>query len=301
MIEKIKKKWLVIGGVVFFGIILWSSWPRNKEEGNTIKTVKIEEQRNDPYLPVELSQPKKVNWMKSNENDGTKTKELNIQRQGIDDQREKEIKNILGMTTENGYVDKENNVISWTKEISSKNQIPGTGKWNLEEDKKKLTDLVEKINGKTEIVWTKTTYQKILYPRWIESVESEAQSVMISGDYVIQGVRASTYFGDSISGIFNRRGELLKIYINLAPEVIKSDKEIKIISTDEASRSPMNIYGIVDRGGAEEINEVNVNKAELINVFDNKRNLLKAYYQLSGNSWVENKSVKITMLVKAEK
>lgn len=300
MIEKIKKKWLVIGGVVFFGIILWSSWPRNKKEDNTIKTVKIEEQRNDPYLPVELSQPKKVNWIKSSEKDGTKIKELNIQRQGIDDQREKEIKNILGMTTENGYVDKENNVISWTKEISSKNQIPETGKWNLEEDKKKLADLVEKINGKAEIVWTKTTYQKILYPRWIESVESEAQSVMISGDYVIQGVRASTYFGDSISGIFNRRGELLKIYINLAPEVIKSDKEIKIISTDEASRSPMNIYGIVDKGGAEEINEVNVNKAELINVFDNKRNLMKAYYQLSGNSWVENKSVKIMMLVKAE-
>jgi len=299
IIKMIKKYWWVIGiGII---LLLFLIWPRKKKE--EILERPIITVRSDLSLPVELPRIESVSWTIKENIELPKILKMKIQRQEINEDREGRIKRRLGINDKNGFVDKVNNIIEYSKEIESINQLKVDRDWEIAVFKDKFTLLIEEINeiNGLEIVWTEIKHQKILFPRWIEATEEDSQVVEIMGDYVFNGIRLSTFFGEAIKGIFDRRGNLLKLTLSLRPNFIPSDEFRELINIDEASQSPISMYGVFDNQGIEKINKVNITEAEIINVFDNERNLLKPYYWLEGNTFFGNKPVKIKLLLKAER
>ena len=296
----IKKYWWIIGGGIIILMVLW--WPKKQTTNIPVETKPIATIRTDPYLPVELPRAETINWLFSENINLPEIFKNRIKKQVISTEREGKIMKLLGINENNGYVDRENNIIGYSEEIKGIDQLPTDGSWKIEELKNKLKDIVEEINEKEEmeIKWTSVKYQKILYPRWIESIEAEAQSVEIRGNYIFDGQEMTTYFGESIRGIFNKKGKLLKINLSLIPEILKEEEIVQLINIDKVSQSPTNIYGIVDNAGIESVEKINITQAKIVTVYDNKRSIIKPYYWLEGNTYYENKSVNLSLLVKAE-
>lgn len=301
MILMNKKYFGIVGAVLI--LLLWWLWPKKETVENKIEEIPTTTIRQDLYLPTELPRIKSVNWATKTEIELPKIIKMSIQRQEVDEERENKIIKSLGINENNGFVDKINNIIEYTEEIKSVEQLKQTGNWNIEKYKEKLKAEVEELNEirGIEIEWTEVIYQKVFFPRWVETSEKEAQSVEIRGDYLINGVRTSTYFGEAIRGTFNRNGELIKLYLSLRPIFIPSEEFEELINVEEASQSPIGMYGVVENGGIEKIDKVNITEAEIVEIYDNKRNLLKPYYWLEGNTYSENKPVVIKLLLKAEK
>lgn len=297
----IKKYWWVAGaGLILLFVLIW---PKNQD--NTQKTDKtaVTVVKEDQYLPEDLPRAKSIDWQGLANIELPKLKMMKVKKQQIGTDREAKIKNILGINEKNGYIDKENNVVSFTEEIKSIEQLPKNGKWNIENLKDKLKKITEEVNGMNnlEIEWTGTRYQQILFPRWIDSSDEEAQSVEISGDYVIQGLRMTTYYGESIVGVFNREGKLIKFTLSLKPAIIAGEGEEELINVDELAKSPFNIFGIVHNAGVENIFKVNIAQANIVEIYSNKKNIVRPYYWLEGNTLTDEKPVKISMIVRADK
>jgi len=298
----IKKYWWIIGG----GIILLLTlllWPKSQKKTLVEKPALITIIRDDQYLPVDLPKTKSVNWLVSENIELPKIQKIKIKRQVVEAEREIKIKELLGINSSNGYVDKENNIVGFTEGIESPEQLPTEGTWEIEGLKNKLKKITEDINGKggLEIEWTNVGYKKILYPRWIESTEKEARGVEIRGDYVIDSTRVTTYHGESIVGIFNKEGKLVKITLSLIPEIVFEEGVEQLININEASKSPIDIYRVVDNAGIEAIDKINVTQAKIVLIYDNKRNIIKPYYWLDGNTYTGKVPVKVSLIVKAEK
>lgn len=297
----IKKYWWVVAlGVVLLLVLFW---PNSKKVEEKIVENPVIVSQKDLYLPLELPKIQSVNWVAIDNIELPEMNKFKIQKQIIDEEKEIKIKEMLGINNENGYVDKENGVVGYTEEIKSLDQIPQKGIWDVDVLKNKLKKMTENINGVNdlEIVWTGTKYQKILYPRWIESTENEAQSVEIRGDYIVNDLRMTTYYGESIKGTFNREGKLLKLVLSLRPEILASEGEEKLINIDEASKSPISMYGVIDNAGIEEIGKVNITQVEIVWVYSNRINIIKPYYWLGGNTYSENRPTKISLLLRAGK
>lgn len=295
----IKKYWWVIGiGIVLLLVLFW---PRNQKiEKDNPEPVKA---REDLNLPVDLPKVKSVNWGTINNINLPKISRILVQKQIIDDAKEIKIKSILGIEGTNGFVDKNNNIVEYTEEIKGLDQLPQTGEWDIEILRDKLRKIVETINSASdlEIKWTDVKYQKILYPRWIDSTENESQSVQISGDYVVDGIRMTTYYGESIRGTFNREGRLIKMNLTLKPIVLSKEGNLELINIDEVNKSSIGMYGVVKNAGIELIDEVNITQVEIVEVYDNKKNIINPYYWLEGNTYSNSQPFRISLLLKAEK
>lgn len=276
-------------------------WPKNKK--TEIQEVSLPIIRQDLEIPAELPRPTSVSWLIKENIELPKIIKMKIKKQEIEIDRENRIKKILEIKEENGFVDKINNIVEYGKNVDQKYILDTNEAWKIVELKEKLKTLVEEINETKgiEIEWTEINYKKLLYPRWVESTEKESQSVEISGDYVINGIRMSTYYGEGIKAIFDRKGNLLKLTLSLRPNFIPSEEYEELINIDEASQSPVFMYGVFDNQGIEKINKVNITEAKIVEIYDNKRNLLKPYFLIKGNTFAENKPVNIRLLLKANK
>lgn len=276
-------------------------WPKNKDE--VVEELPITITRQDLEMPIELSRAGSVSWLIGENIELPKIIKMYIKKQEIDIERENKIKEILKMNENNGLIDKTNNVIEYNKEIEQKDKLSNSEDWNITILKEKLKTLVEEINEikGIEIEWTEIRYQKILYPRWIEAKENEALSVEIKGDYVVNGIKMSTYYGEAIRGVYDRKGNLLKLTLSLRPNFIPSEEFEELININEAKESPIEMYGVYNNPGIEKIEKVNITEAKIGEIYDNKRNLLTPYYWLEGNTYSENKAIKIKLLLKAEK
>ena len=295
-----KKSWWILGiGIVFLMFLIW---PKDKKE-EIYEQIPAPIVRQDLEMPVELPRVTRVNWLIKENIELPKIIKLSIKKQNIDIERENRIKNLLGINKENGFVDGVNNIIEYVKEVTPRDKLNTSEEWNLTEIKNNFKNMVEEINEirGIEIEWTGVSYQTLLYPRWIKATEIEAQSVEIRGDYVINGIRITTYYGEGIKGVFDRKGNLLKLTLSLRPNFIPTEEYEELVNIDEASQSPIQMYGVFDNQGIEKINEVNITNAEIVEIYDNKRNFLKPYYWLEGNTYSENKPVKIKLLLKAVK
>jgi len=297
-----KKSWWIIGiGIVF---LIFLMWPRDKKEEvpEIIPTPTVWQ---DLEMPIELPKVNKVNWLIKENIELPKIVKMSIKKQDIDVDRENRIKKILGINGENGFIDKINNIIEYVKEITpkDKDKLDRNEEWNLAEIKDNFKNIIEEINEikGIEIEWTEVNYQTLLYPRWIKATEKEAQSVEIKGDYIVNGIRISTFYGEGIKGVFDRKGNLLKLTLSLRPNFIPKEDYEELANIDEVSRRPVQMYGVFDNQGIEKINEVNITEAEIVEIYDNKRNLIKPYYWLEGNTFFENKPTKIRLLLKANK
>jgi len=294
MMKIIKEYWWAVGLGI---ILLLLFWPKKTTEKQ------VTNKQEDQSLPIELPKIQSVNWLVVNNIELPKINKLKIQKQIVDAERETKINELLGIKNGNGYIDKINNVVGYTEDITSPQQLPMENKWDIDVLKNKLKKITEEVNGISDldILWTRIKYQKILYPRWMESTQDEAQSVEIRGDYIINNVRTTTYFGESIKGTFNREGHLLNLVISLRPEILPNEGKEELININEANKSPINFYGAVDNAGIEKIGQVNITQAEIVQVYSNKDNFIKPYYLLSGNTYSENKPEKVLLLLKAEK
>lgn len=277
-------------------------WPKDKKE-EIYEEIPVPIIRQDLEMPVELPRAASVNWLIRENIELPKIIKLSIKKQNINIERENKIKKLLGINEENGFVDGVNNIIEYVKEVTPRDKLNTSEEWNLTEIKNNFKNMVEEINEirGIEIEWTGVDYKKLLYPRWIEAKESEAQSVEIRGDYVINGIRITTYYGEGIKGVFDRKGNLLKLSLSLRPNFIPQEEDEELVNIDEASQSPIQMYGVFNNQGIEKISEVNITEAEIVEVYDNKRNFLRPYYWLEGNTYSENKPVKIKLLLKAVK
>jgi hypothetical protein len=295
-----KKSWWILGiGIVFLMFLIW---PKDKKE-EIYEEIPVPIIRQDLEMPVELPRAASVNWLIRENIELPKIIKLSIKKQNINIERENKIKKLLGINEENGFVDGVNNIIEYVKEVTPRDKLNTSEEWNLTEIKNNFKNMVEEINEirGIEIEWTGVDYKKLLYPRWIEAKESEAQSVEIRGDYVINGIRITTYYGEGIKGVFDRKGNLLKLSLSLRPNFIPQEEDEELVNIDEASQSPIQMYGVFNNQGIEKISEVNITEAEIVEVYDNKRNFLRPYYWLEGNTYSENKPVKIKLLLKAVK
>lgn len=295
-----KKSWWILGiGIVFLMFLIW---PKDKKE-EIYEEIPVPIIRQDLEMPVELPRAASVNWLIRENTELPKIIKLSIKKQNINIERENKIKKLLGINEENGFVDGVNNIIEYVKEVTPRDKLNTSEEWNLTEIKNNFKNMVEEINEirGIEIEWTGVDYKKLLYPRWIEAKESEAQSVEIRGDYVINGIRITTYYGEGIKGVFDRKGNLLKLSLSLRPNFIPQEEDEELVNIDEASQSPIQMYGVFNNQGIEKISEVNITEAEIVEVYDNKRNFLRPYYWLEGNTYSENKPVKIKLLLKAVK
>lgn len=301
MYTKIMKKywWLLGIGII---LLIFLIWPKNKKK-IIIEQIPTPTIREDLEMPVELPKVISINWLIKENIELPEIVKLSIKKQTIDVDRENRIKKLLGINEENGFVDKENNIIEYVKEVTPRDKLNISDEWNLTTIKSDFKNIIEEINGfkGIEIEWTENVYQKLLYPRWLKTTEKEAQSVEIKGDYIINGIRISTYYGEAIKGVFDRKGNLLKLTLSLRPNFIPSNESEELINIDEASQSPLSMYGVFDNQGIEKINKVNITEAKIVEIFDNKRNLLTPYYWLEGNTYSENKPIKIKLLLKAVK
>ncbi len=277
-------------------------WPKDKKE-EIYEEIPVPIIRQDLEMPVELPRAASVNWLIRENIELPKIIKLSIKKQNINIERENKIKKLLGINEENGFVDGVNNIIEYVKEVTPRDKLNTSEEWNLTEIKNNFKNMVEEINEirGIEIEWTGVDYKKLLYPRWIEAKKSEAQSVEIRGDYVINGIRITTYYGEGIKGVFDRKGNLLKLSLSLRPNFIPQEEDEELVNIDEASQSPIQMYGVFNNQGIEKISEVNITEAEIVEVYDNKRNFLRPYYWLEGNTYSENKPVKIKLLLKAVK
>lgn len=294
-----KKRWWIIGvGIIF---VIFLMWPKNKK--TEVAEMSLPIIRQDLEMPIELPKLTSVNWLIKENIELPKIIKMKIKKQEIEIDRENRIKKILGIKEGNGFVDGINNIVEYYKETEKRDGLSMVESWNITALKEKLRIMVEDINEirGIEIEWTGINYKKLLYPRWIEATEKESQSIEISGDYVINGIRISTYYGEGIKAIFDRKGNLLKLALSLRPNLIPSEEYEELINIDEASQSPVSMYGVFDNQGIEKINKVNITEAKIVEIYDNKRNLFKPYYWLEGNTFIENKPIKIRLLLKAIK
>lgn len=302
-IKQMTKKiwWIVVIGVGIILVIILM-WPKNNKK-EVVEEIPVSVVRQDLEMPIELPRLTSVSWLIKEKIELPKIIKMEIKKQKIDVNRENRIKELLGIKDRDGFVDGINNIIEYVKEVTPRDKLDTSEAWNILDLKEKLTNLVEEINEikGIEIEWTEVSYKKLLYPRWIEATEKESQSVEVSGDYVINGIRISTYYGEGIKAIFDRKGNLLKLTLSLRPNFIPSEEYEELINIDEASQSPVSMYGVFDNQGIEKINKVNITEAKIVEIYDNKRNLLKPYYWLEGNTFFENKPIKIRLLLKAEK
>lgn len=305
-----KYKWIIFG-ILLLGLLFWSIWSKNRGQPSNVPTVP----RVVPTLGVDNSQTnfpetlKKigiVNWNPEiKQNYPNEIKKITIKRKMVDEKREAEIKKYFGINEQNGYVLKNQNYVQYTNMPKNIDKVPVTTNWETGELKNKLRKVASDLNNEIslEVEWTNTSYRKYNQPYMIETTQNEAQFLEISGDYIVEGIRLTTFHGESIKAFFDGQGNLVKIMIYLKPEVKITDNYWQIMILEEAIKSPINNYRAGVNDLYDEIGKVNLTQVQLVQIYDNIEESINPYFLLEGNTFSprEEKPVNIPVLLKANK
>jgi len=304
-----KNKWVIVG-ILLIGLFFWLVWPKNngeptnKSEIPVIPTLGVD--NSQTIFPETLKKIETVVWSPEIKQDyPEELKKIIIKRKIINEKREGEIIRYFGINKQNGYIVKEQNYIQYTNMPANLDKVPVTTNWNIGELKNKLRKIASDINNEItlQVEWTNTSYRKYDQPYMIETIQNEAQFLEISGDYLVEGIRLTTFHGEAIKAYFDGQGNLLKISIYLKPEIIKSDDYWQIMTLEESIKSPINNYRAGVNDLYDEINKVNLTQAELVQIYDNEKESIAPYFLLQGNTFSakENKPVNVPVLLKADK
>lgn len=305
----VKKYWWIFLIILFLGIFLVLTKPRKKERVGIIPPTATPLpglEKIDEIYPETLRQVGGVNW--SPEIKDAFPRELRkmmIKKKIINEQREKEIISYLGISPQNGYIQKDFNYIQLTNMPENIASLPVGSSWDIQERQNKVRKIIGDLNQEKdiEINWAKPVYRKYAQPYMIETLQDQAQFLEISGDYVLNGKKLTTFHGESFSAFFDARGNLLKLSVYLKPEIIEGNGVWSILSLEEAKKSPAKNYRAGVNDLFEDINKVNVTQTELVIIFDNTKETIAPYFLLEGNtvSQYEQKPVNITVLLGAER
>ncbi len=302
----IKKYWWIFLIILFSGIFLTLTKPKKKEESVKTTTLISDFRKVDEIYPETLRQVGGVNWNPEIKDAFPREiKKVTIRKKIIDEEREKEIINYLGISPQNGYVQKDFNYVQFTNMPENVASLPVAITWDINGNQNKVRKIIGDLNQEKdiEINWAKPVYRKYTQPYMTETLQDQAQFLEISGDYVLNGRKLTTFHGESFNAYFDDRGNLLKLSVYLKPEIIEKDELWSILSLEEAKRSPARNYRAGVNDLFEDINKVNVTQTELVVIFDNTRESIAPFFLLEGNtiSQHEQKPVNITVLLGAEK
>ena len=306
-----KKNKLIIIGIIFLALFFWLIWSKNSNRSTNIPTTPrvaptlgIENSQTD--FPETLKKIGEINWsLELKQNYPNELKKITVKRKIIDDKREGEIIKYFGINGQNGYIVKEQNYIQFTNMPSNLEKVPVTTNWEIGELKNKLRKIASDLNNEIglEVEWTSTSYRKYNQPYMVEATQNEAQFLEISGDYIVDKTRFTTFHGESIRAFFDGQGNLLKISIYLKPEVKITDSYWQIMTLEEAKNSPINRYRAGPNDLYDEIDKVNLTQIQLVQIFDNKTEKAEPYFLLDGNTFSnrDQKPVNLPVLLKANK
>lgn len=301
----------IILGAVFLGLFFWLVWPKNNSQPVNIPTVPgvvptLGVENSQTTFPETLKKIETVNWNSEIKQDyPEKLKKITVNREIINEIREGEIIKYFGINKQNGYIVKEQNYVQYTDMPSNLDKIPVTTNWEIGELKNKLRKIASDLNNEIglEIEWTNTSYRKYNQPYMIETIQNEAQFLEISGDYLVEGMRLTTFHGESIKAFFDGQGNLLKISIYLKPEIKITDSYWQIMSLEEAKNSSINKYRAGVNDLYDQIGKVNLTQIQLVQIYNNETESVEPYFLLEGNTFStrEQKPVNLPVLLKALK
>jgi len=305
-----KYKWIILG-ILFLGLFFLLILPKNSGQPANVPTVPIivptlGVNNNQANFPETLKKIGAVNWSSEiKQNYPEELKKITVKRKTIDEKREVEIIKYFGINEQNGYVLKDQNYIQYTNMPSNLDKVPVSTNWKIGELKNKLRKIASDLNNEIglEVEWTNTSYRKYNQPYLVETTQNEAQFLEISGDYVDEGIRLTTFHGESIKAFFDGQGNLLKISIYLKPDVKTTDNYWQIMTLEEAIKSPINSYRAGVNDLYNEIGKVNLTQVQLVQIYDNMEESINPYFLLEGNTFSprEEKPVNLSVLLGAEK
>lgn len=281
----------------------------------------IKKEWSDQFLPTELKRVGKINWniptesekeineveVKQPENEVDKVASL-LAIKGIKiTDVSKDQGNLIFYYRGNsdGFWNRQLGMVQVKENILSKQQIESEGKLNSSE----IMALVEKnlaaIDDK-KIRWVGVSYKKRIAPRTVTTTEDDADLVELKGDWVMDDRRIVSYFGNSIKVTTTRGGKIIKLEVYLIPGT-EAKGRVKTIGSRILNDTNTEDVGLVSYEGgkdyelsAESINVENVTLtgAELVYVYDGRRNKLVPYFELTGTSMAMG-PVKVEMLTAA--
>ena len=305
-----KNKWIIFG-ILLLGLLFWSIWSKNGSQPSNVPTVPgvaptLGVENNQTNFPETLKNIGAVNWSSEiKQNYPKEIKKLTIKRKIVDEKREAEINKYFGINTQNGYVLKEQNYIQYTNMPINLEKVAVNTNWEIGELKNKLRKIASDINNEIglQVEWTSTSYRKYNQPYMVEATQNEAQFLEISGDYVVDETRLTTFHGESIKAFFDGQGNLLKISIYLKPDVKTTDNYWQIMTLEEAIKSPINSYRAGVNDLYDEIGKVNLTQVQLVQIYDNEKESIGPYFLLEGNTFSprEEKPINIPVLLRADK
>lgn len=306
-----KKYWWLIIGILFLILLFWLLWLKNKNRPTTIPTTAgvvptLVTENGLITFPETLKKIGAVNWSSEiKQNYPEELKKITIKRKVINEKKEEEIIKYFGINKQNGYVVKELNYIQYENMPNNLEKVPVTTKWEIGQLKNKLRKIVSDLNKEIslEVEWTRTSFRRYDQPYLVETTQKEAQFLEISGDYLVNETRLTTFHGEAIKAYFDGQGNLVKIMIYLKPEIKIADDYWQIMTLDEAMKSPINNYRAGVNDLYDDIGKVNTTQVQLVQIYDNKTESVEPYFILEGNTFSpkENKPVNIPVLLKAVK
>jgi len=303
--QLLKKYWWIVLGALF--LVMYLTTNKAKDQKNSTQ---ISEKALQPGIvkkdvfPETLKTIEKVNWGNSLETDfPEKLPKLIATRKIIDSEKENKIKNYFGGEGTNLYIQKELSYIQYSNMPENPQNLPITASWDENKLKSKLKKIVSDLNEENNmnIEWINAGYRKYVQPYMLEAGVDEAQFMEITGDYVIEGMRSTTFHGEAIRAFFDGEGNLLKLSLYLKPDIGLGEGSWQIMSLEEAKNSPISNFRAGVNDLYNQIETVNANRVKLVNIFSNEKNTIKPFFIFEGSTYSEHdkKPVNINVLLEA--
>ena len=301
----IKKYWWVVLGTLFLIMFFITNKQKDKKDSVTIPEKALQPgTTKSEVFPETLKTIEKINWGNNMETDFPKElPKLIVSRRIIDTARETEIKGYFKNDSADIYVQKEFAYVQYSNIPENPQNLPIVTNWDENGLKAKLKKIVSDLNEESDvdIEWINAGYRKYTQPYMIEAGVDEAQFMEITGDYIIEGMRSTTFHGEAIRAFFDSEGNLLKLSLYLKPVISKGEGFWQIMSLEEAKNSLIEDFRAGVNDLYDPIESVNANRAELVNIFSNEKNTINPFFIFEGNTYSEydKKPVNVNVLRKA--
>jgi len=318
---------LVLVIVVAVMFLLKGKDKKDGEEKTNISytTEKIKNELEKTQAPITVDKPTEISW----EITGLDVKEKVIVEQisppKIDEDRLKKLVKKLGLEwvsseeAEDGLVffsdQKGEKEMWWNVKINKLSFYKITEKSEGDEvgEEKIKNDFLELIGEVVDINKVKIEgidYKKLVYPRWISSLKSEAEAIEIRANYYVNELRVVGFEGEPIRAIYKMDGQLVKMEIQLPFTTIGEKVELAIRNFEEVKDLPLEDFLVLSvKGGSDyelaadqsKIKKVDISGTELVYIYKNEDQVLIPYLLFIGKSRVNDEMVDVRLALMAIK
>lgn len=328
LLNKIKQNYKS-GILVFLGtlLVIFVLMPQNNKQTKTPSTNNYNLADREPEPDFQMDSPTEIKWLIEDKQFPEEVLSLIVVKPTFSKERFSRILEMFGLaesdkTGEQGsigfygndrkfaFIDEANNQIEYSKNVESKKDISGTWVYSTDEIKDKLNEEVVKITGNNnlQMVIEEAGFKKFVYPRTVTTDDiKQADMISYVGRYAYKTVPIVTFTNELVKATYGLNGDLIKLDVQVPPEVSDSTKKMTLLTLDQVKRQPMNKFKVwkiegganYDLSGGEQIiKRMNATDVSLGYIYDQKENLWP-YYFVTGNSFPESGPVKVTLIVSA--